>query len=565
MTDAVLFWAVAVIVTGFVLFALLPPLLGRTARLGGRDASAQRLYRSQLKQIDDDVARGQVSAGEAETMRSAIARRLLQAADGADSAEAKPQRARRARGWAATIALAAPVAAVAVYLGVGQPGMPDQPIAGRKDVADIEQARHTAEALISEMTLAVERDPDDLRSWVLLGRAYAGLDRLDEAADAYAHAVALAPGQADLSAAYGEILVMQAGGQVTEPAVAAFRATLDQVPDDPRAQYYLALADLQRGDAAAALAGWQRLASESLPDAPWMEAVNARIAEAEQVLGADATRLALGDTRDEEASGEAADADAAADSDGIGETRMADAEPATTEAAQAELAAEAQEPPAPPPAPPAAVAAAPMPAERSSVQGTGATVAPGPSQQQIDDMMALSAEEQSRRIGEMVAGLAARLQDDPQDVDGWMMLARSYVNLGQIGEAENALANASRYGPTRVDAQIAYVRMLLQDRPVDAPVPTEAVAALTHVIEQDPTHPDALWLLGLAAAQQRDFPGARQYWQRLLDTLEVGSEAYVDVQSYIAALADGSSLPDGTDGTESPVDSTNAVGGMPSQ
>ena len=47
----------------------------------------------------------------------------------------------------------------------------------------------------------------------------------------------------------------------------------------------------------------------------------------------------------------------------------------------------------------------------------------------------------------MVARLAARLAAEPGDVDGWIMLMRSYQTLGRTAEARAALARAVAANP----------------------------------------------------------------------------------------------------------------------
>ena len=558
MTDAVLFWTIAVIVTGFVLFALLPPLLGRGLRRENRDEAAQLLYRDQLKQIDDDLARGRTGKADADAARTEIARRLLQAVDGSQSSGAQTRRTGRARRWAAAIAVTAPLAAVAVYLSVGQPNLPDQPISSRKDIADAAQMRASAESLVSEMTIALERDPDDLRSWVLLARALVSLDQLDDAASAYSRAVALAPGQADLTAAYGEVLVRQAEGQVTASAADAFQAALDQVPDDPRAQYYLALQRYQHGDLLAALVGWRALAAESQPDAPWMDAVRARIAETEQALGPESTQLA-------ENQGRATASASVGAVTGVGELAALadDTDRAPVETDQRRDAAPAAETEqaefddtvSPSPEQPRDEAGP----YASASDGDAMPGAPPVSGDRAAEILSLPEDEQRLRIAQMVGGLADRLENQPDDVDGWLILARSYVELDDSEAAETALENAIQYGPDRVDAQLAYARFLLQGQAPDTPVPGEAVLAFARVIEQDPTNPDALWFLGLAAAQDGDFGAARTHWQGLLDTLDPSSEVYFDVQSYITALGGGDPGPDAVESAQNPVDSANTA------
>ncbi len=56
-------------------------------------------------------------------------------------------------------------------------------------------------------------------------------------------------------------------------------------------------------------------------------------------------------------------------------------------------------------------------------------------------------------VASMVDGLAARLQDDPNDGGSWLLLARSYRHLGRLDEAVDAYAKAAALG--QVDAELA--------------------------------------------------------------------------------------------------------------
>ncbi len=65
------------------------------------------------------------------------------------------------------------------------------------------------------------------------------------------------------------------------------------------------------------------------------------------------------------------------------------------------------------------------------------TLGPGPSQQQVNDASKMSADDRASMIANMVAGLSQRLEDQPDDIDGWLRLIRSFHVLG---EAEKLLA-----------------------------------------------------------------------------------------------------------------------------
>ena len=79
--------------------------------------------------------------------------------------------------------------------------------------------------------------------------------------------------------------------------------------------------------------------------------------------------------------------------------------------------------------------------DRRLAQG-GTETAPGPDEEQVAAAADMTDAERSEMIGTMVAGLDARLRDNPDDLQGWLRLIRSYMVLGQIEQAGNALERA---------------------------------------------------------------------------------------------------------------------------
>jgi len=273
-----LFWALAAIMTGLVVVGLLWPL-GRRRR-PAEEPYAQDLavYRDQLGELDREAAQGLLTPEQAEAARLEVQRRLL-------AADARRQAARRTAGgagstrlWLAGLTMALPVAALAIYLTTGNPGLPSLPFADR--AAERDAARSQA-AQLQQMAAALEQRvaqaPDDARAWELLGRTRANLGRPAEAATALAQALKVGEPRADLLAALGEMLVLQADGTVTPKAEEAFGHALKLDPREPRARYYQGLAAAQRGDNAAALQVWQALAADSTPDAPWLPLLRRQI------------------------------------------------------------------------------------------------------------------------------------------------------------------------------------------------------------------------------------------------------------------------------------------------
>jgi cytochrome c-type biogenesis protein CcmH len=72
---------------------------------------------------------------------------------------------------------------------------------------------------------------------------------------------------------------------------------------------------------------------------------------------------------------------------------------------------------------------------------------PGPSREQLAAASSLRPAEQQQMAESMVARLATRLENEPGDVDGWIMLMRSYQTLGRAAEARASLARAIGANP----------------------------------------------------------------------------------------------------------------------
>jgi len=146
----------------------------------------------------------------------------------------------------------------------------------------------------------------------------------------------------------------------------------------------------------------------------------------------------------------------------------------------------------------------------------------------------------AEQINAMVEGLAQRLQNNPQDAEGWRMLGRSYVALGRYQDAIAALDRAVAMIPNDPDLLADYADALamtsgqtLKGKPMEM---------VKRALQLDPNHQKSLWLAGTAAYNDGDYAGAVAYWNRLLHQITPGTKEYQQVTSIIAEaqdLADG--------------------------
>jgi len=136
------------------------------------------------------------------------------------------------------------------------------------------------------------------------------------------------------------------------------------------------------------------------------------------------------------------------------------------------------------------------------------------------------------QVQAMVERLAGRLREQPDDLDGWVMLARSRAALGQYPQAVDAYARASALRPD--DAQLladhADTLAMVRGRRLAG----EPEALVLRALAVDPRHPKALALAGTAAFEQGDYPRAIGHWQALLAAAPPGSEMARSVEGSIA-------------------------------
>lgn len=124
---------------------------------------------------------------------------------------------------------------------------------------------------------------------------------------------------------------------------------------------------------------------------------------------------------------------------------------------------------------------------------------------------------QPEDIESLVAKLAERLENEPEDVEGWTMLGRAYVMMGRFDEAADAYSEVLKLTQRPpADMKLDYIEaMVLADmRRLES---SEVALMLDGVLERAPDNPRALWYGGLAAEANDDMAVAVERWQRLLE------------------------------------------------
>lgn len=156
-----------------------------------------------------------------------------------------------------------------------------------------------------------------------------------------------------------------------------------------------------------------------------------------------------------------------------------------------------------------------------------------------DPLAALPEADRMAAIRGMVDGLAARLETQPDDLDGWRRLARSRRVLGEPDKALAAHARAATIAPDNLEVLQDYAGALLDLHDSDKPLDPAARAAVTGLLAKSPNEGVALWLLGQDEALAGKDMAATALWQRLLGLLPADSPARADLAARIAKLKAG--------------------------
>ncbi|MCK5550733.1 MAG: c-type cytochrome biogenesis protein CcmI, partial [Hyphomicrobiaceae bacterium] len=172
-----------------------------------------------------------------------------------------------------------PLAVIGVYLFYGSPSLPDQPLAARlKDPT----SEKNVGALVAQVEARLRAHPEEGEGWEVIAPVYMSARRYGDAADAYDNAIRLLGPSANRLSGYGQALVLERGGLVTEKARGALERALalDVTLVEPR--ILLAIAKEQDGDWAAAIEDWRGLMDREGADERWRSMVRTRIANAEE-------------------------------------------------------------------------------------------------------------------------------------------------------------------------------------------------------------------------------------------------------------------------------------------
>src|SRR3954469_2950303 len=247
-------WLVLALLTAAAIFAVLWPLgRVRATAAAGNDIA---VYRDQLEEIARDRAAGLIGEAEAEAARVEVSRRLIAAADAVHRDPSVPGGRLRPRVAALAALIAVPLIGAGLYLTLGSPELPGQPLASRETTPLQDRS---LDRLVAQVESHLEKNPEDGRGWEVVGPVYMRIGRFNDAVKARRNSLRINGPTAEREADLGESLMAEANGVVTAEAKAAFERALTLDAKHNKARFFLAVAAHQDGQQEKAASIWRAM------------------------------------------------------------------------------------------------------------------------------------------------------------------------------------------------------------------------------------------------------------------------------------------------------------------
>ncbi|MEN8174204.1 MAG: c-type cytochrome biogenesis protein CcmI [Pseudomonadota bacterium] len=138
-------------------------------------------------------------------------------------------------------------------------------------------------------------------------------------------------------------------------------------------------------------------------------------------------------------------------------------------------------------------------------------------------------------IGEMVTALEKRLEENPDDANGWYLLGRTYMSLERYAEAAKAYAKVNALAAEDPTVLLSYADALAMSQ--GGRISGKPAELVARALELAPDNTTALWLSGTAAEEAGNYREAVAYWRRVEANEQADPQVVSEIRSLIAQAA----------------------------
>jgi len=280
-----LFIVVAAVMAAIACAWVVVPLLrGRAAPDIVREASNVAILRDQMAELDRDVASGSISREQYDVARRELEQRVIEESRAAPVAKSASTPFTGGAKVAIAFAVVLPIAAAAIYFGLGNRSAFDPAAQVAEQNPAHELSGEQVNDMVAKLAARLEKEPDNVEGWVVLARSYYALGRMPQAVNAFEHVTKLVPEDAQLLADYADA-VAAVENRLDGKALPLIERALKADPTHWKALALAGTEAFNRKDYAKAVAYWERMKQSVPPDSPMAKTVDSSIAEARELGG----------------------------------------------------------------------------------------------------------------------------------------------------------------------------------------------------------------------------------------------------------------------------------------
>jgi cytochrome c-type biogenesis protein CcmH len=243
----------AALATALALTLLLRPFLHKAA---GAQSSQRELnaaiFREQLAKLAQDLADGTLGKEDYAQSRVELQRRALEDTREKDAASTLRAPTKTIVG----VILLLPIAAGALYLLIGNPASL-APRGAHQEMANAQEL----DRMVATLTRKLEKEPGNLKGWVMLAQSYKAMGRMADAEKAFERAGSFIDNDAQMLANYAGVTAINNRGRLAGKPAMLIQKALKAGPDNATALWLSGAADLEAGEYTQALRTWERLAA----------------------------------------------------------------------------------------------------------------------------------------------------------------------------------------------------------------------------------------------------------------------------------------------------------------
>lgn len=274
-----LFIAIASVLTLVVIVWLLRALLRPAAETAISSKQLNiAIYRDQLEGVDRDLARGALTAQDADAARDELQLRMLDDAQDGPAPAPNPSPWISSKLTAGLVALLVVSGSAGMYRWLGTPQALDPAAATRAEREKVLQ-------MVESLAQRLKANPDNPQGWAMLARSYKVMGRIDDAINAYKQAGSLMETEPDLMADYADLLAVRAGDNLQGAPMELVRKALVINPKHPMSLMLAAAHSYREGNFKQAVGYWETLLAELPPDSPDATQLQGFVADAREKGG----------------------------------------------------------------------------------------------------------------------------------------------------------------------------------------------------------------------------------------------------------------------------------------